>query len=304
MALCGTWPRTNKRTADEVGIDGEKGKRTAKYWRLHEITVNIVLESKVAIFVHVLESCMSAIYWWDIGGLLKNIMFLALPICRTDVVPPSKVPKTKQTTSVEDASLPASRTAWHLISTDCIEPVLLAVVVQYFYFHLVAISWVHQDQCYLHGTEACWAQGPWKAMAFKSVKFNSGCSWLIGKFLVEDSFLFAKHQAWKQHCSWLHESPTRCSKDCSGSLYLWSLAPDGKNIQLRLLVAGLSKPSMRRPGASGRPRSAPRKTHGSKRVGPNKKLMIGMQRKEKETKRKKKGPRGGRLKRWSAAKWP
>jgi len=46
-----------------VGIDGEKGKRTAKYWRLHEITVNIVLESKVAIFVHVLESCMSAIYW-------------------------------------------------------------------------------------------------------------------------------------------------------------------------------------------------------------------------------------------------
>ena len=67
-------------------------------------------------------------------------MFLALPICRTDVVPPSKVPKTKQTTSVEDASLPASRTAWHLISTDCIEPVLLAVVVQYFYFHLVAIS--------------------------------------------------------------------------------------------------------------------------------------------------------------------
>ena len=45
---------------------------------------------------------------------------------------------------------------------------------------------------------------------------------------------------------------------------------------------------MRRPGASGRPRSAPRKTRGSKRVGPNKKLMIGMQRKEKETKRKKK----------------
>ena len=56
---------------------------------------------------------------------------------------------------------------------------------------------------------------------------------------------------------------------------------------MRLLVAGLSKPSMRRPGASGRPRSAPRKTHGSQRVGPNKKLMIGMQRKEKETKRKK-----------------
>jgi len=73
---------------------------------------------------------------------------------------------------------------------------------------------------------------------------------------------------------------------------------------LRLLVAGLSKPSMRRPGASGRPRSAPRKTRGSKRVGPNKKLMISMQRKEKETKRKKKGPRRGRLKRWSAAKWP
>jgi hypothetical protein len=88
------------------------------------------------------------------------------------------------------------------------------------------------------------------------------------------------------------------------NIYLWSLAPDGKKIQLRLLVAGLGNPSMRRPGASGRPRSAPRKTHGSQRVGPNKKLMIGMQRKEKETKRKKKGPRGGRLKRWSAAKWP
>lgn len=274
-----------------------------------------VLESKVAIFIHVLESCMGDIYWWDIGWYLlvrywrvaeEYCVFLVLPICRTDGVSPSKVPKTKQNTSVEDASLPAPRTAWHLkcrLYWICVACNGGAI---FFYFHLLAFSWVHQGQCYLPGTEACWAQGPPKAMAFKCVKFSSDCYWRVfgGRQL---SILFAKHQVWKQHCSWLHEIPRGCSKDCSGSLlniYLWSLAPDGKKIQLRLLVAGLGNPSMRRPGASGRPRSAPRKTHGSQRVGPNKKLMIGMQRKEKKTNRKKTGPRRGRLKRWSAAKWP
>jgi hypothetical protein len=34
MAFFGTWTRKNKRPADEVEIDEEKGKRTAKYWRL------------------------------------------------------------------------------------------------------------------------------------------------------------------------------------------------------------------------------------------------------------------------------
>lgn len=257
-----------------------------------------VLESKVAIFIHVLESCTGDIYWWDIGGYLlvrywrvaeEYCVFLVLPICRTDVVSPSKVPKTKQNTPVEDASLPAPRTAWHLkcrLYWICVACNGGAI---FFYFHLLAFSWVHQGQCYLPGTEACWAQGPPKAMAFKCVKFSSDCYWRVfgGRQL---SILFAKHQVWKQHCSWLHEIPRGCSKDCSGSLlniYLWSLAPDGKKIQLRLLVAGLGNPSMRRPGASGRPRSAPRKTHGSQRVGPNKKLMIGMQRKEKKTNRKK-----------------
>lgn len=70
-----------------------------------------------------------------------------------------------------------------------------------------------------------------------------------------------------------------------------------------MLVAGLLNPSMRRAGALGMPRGAPRKTHGSQRAGPNKKLMIGMQRRKKKTKRKRKEPGRRRLKRWSAAKW-
>ena len=39
-------------------------------------------------------------------------MFLLLHIWRTEAVSPSKVPKTMQATSVEDASPPAPRTAW------------------------------------------------------------------------------------------------------------------------------------------------------------------------------------------------
>ena len=50
--------------------------------------------------------------YWRVAE--EYCVFLVLPICRTDVVSPSKVPKTKQNTPVEDASLPAPRTAWHL----------------------------------------------------------------------------------------------------------------------------------------------------------------------------------------------
>ena len=110
-----------------------------------------VLESKVAIFIHVLESCTGDIYWWDIGGYLlvrywrvaeEYCVFLVLPICRTDVVSPSKVPKTKQNTPVEDASQTQSPGLPGTLSADCIESVLLAMVVQYFF---IFICWLFHE---------------------------------------------------------------------------------------------------------------------------------------------------------------
>ena len=60
MALCRTWNRTNKRLADEVEFDGggrARGQQTiGDFWQC-------VLESNVAIFIHVLECCMGDMYW-------------------------------------------------------------------------------------------------------------------------------------------------------------------------------------------------------------------------------------------------
>ena len=60
IILCESWTRTNKRPANEVEIHGEKGKRTAQYWRLLTI---LLLEGKLALLTCVLECCMGAIYW-------------------------------------------------------------------------------------------------------------------------------------------------------------------------------------------------------------------------------------------------
>ena len=49
----------------------------------------------------------------------------------------------------------------------------------FLYFHLLAAPWVHQDQWYLHGTEACRAQGPSKALSFKCANFSSDCYWKV-----------------------------------------------------------------------------------------------------------------------------
>ena len=72
IILCESWTRTNKRPANEVEIHGEKGKRSAQYWRLLTI---LLLEGKLALLTCVLECCMGAIYWWDIGGLLRIFFF-------------------------------------------------------------------------------------------------------------------------------------------------------------------------------------------------------------------------------------
>jgi hypothetical protein len=98
-----------------------------------------------------IHSCIGELYVWHllvrywrvfIGEILEGcwriLCFLVLPICRTDVVSPSKVPKTKQNTPVEDASLPAPRTAWHLkcrLYWICVACNGGAI---FFYFHLLA----------------------------------------------------------------------------------------------------------------------------------------------------------------------
>ena len=260
-----------------------------------------VLESKVAIFIHVLESCMGDIYWWDIGGYLlvrywrvaeEYCVFLVLPICRTDVVSPSKVPKTKQNTPVEDASLPAPRTAWHLkcrLYWICVACNGGAI---FFYFSFAGFfmsasgpvlpSW---DRSLLsprapqgNGLQMCKVQqwllleSFWWKTAFYSICQTSGLKTAL-QLAPWNPQRVLQGLLWQPFEHLLMESCTWWQED-----------------SIEAVGCRTGQPSMRRPGASGRPRSAPRKTHGSQRVGPNKKLMIGMQRKEKKTNRKKTGP--------------
>ena len=55
MAFFGTWTRKNKRPADEVEIDEEKGKRTAIYWRLLSMCIG-----EQGCNIH---SCIGELYW-------------------------------------------------------------------------------------------------------------------------------------------------------------------------------------------------------------------------------------------------
>ena len=145
MAFFGTWTRKNKRPADEVEIDEEKGKRTAKYWRLLSMCIgeqgcNIMYWRVV--WVTFIGEILEGIYWWDIRGLLKNIvvfwyyLFAGLMWYLHRRYP--KRSKTHQWKML--AYLPPGLPG--TLSADCIESVLLAMVVQYLF---IFICWLFHE---------------------------------------------------------------------------------------------------------------------------------------------------------------
>lgn len=165
----------------------------------------------------------------------------------------------------------------------------------FLYFHLLAAPWVHQDQWYLHGTEACRAQGPSKALSFKCANFSSDCYWKVfdGRLLpntrsegsnAAGSIRTALAAFWKFTSGVVHLMATRLNLHCW--LQDWATHRWGDLGQLE---------------APGMPQGRPMDHKG---LDPTRNWWLAFKEKTKKTKRKEQGPGRGRLNRWSLAKWP
>jgi hypothetical protein len=115
-----------------------------------EITVNVYWRARLqysfmywgVVWVTFIGEILEGIYWWDIGGLLKNIVFFWYYLFAGLMwYLHRRYPKRSKTHQWKMlAYLPPGLPG--TLSADCIESVLLAMVVQYFF---IFICWLFHE---------------------------------------------------------------------------------------------------------------------------------------------------------------